>query len=98
MAAGAAMIVCGSSASADGYAAFLAAECARCHLSKPGQSEAAEAAALSGMTAEAFTLAMRGYQTGARENILMRDISRSLDDADLAALAVYFAAQETPRP
>jgi cytochrome c553 len=50
---------------------------------------------LAGQSAEYLTSALTGFQKGTRKSDpgeLMRSVAGRLDDADIAAVAVYFAS------
>ena len=47
---------------------------------------------LAGMPTDQFYAAVRSFRSGERTHPVMTSFSRSLTDADVAALAAYFAA------
>jgi cytochrome c553 len=61
--------------------------CRNCHT-----PQGAVAPDLAGMPADQFLAAVRSFRAGERTHPVMMSFSRSLSDADVAALAAYFAA------
>ena len=91
MIAGGAALDAGCAAAADApYGAYLAAECAACH-----RRDAAHGAIppLHVLTYDRLVAALKAYRDGTRANAVMQSVARSLGDAEIEALAAYFARQ-----
>lgn len=71
--------------------AMLAAPCAGCH-GPNGNSEGA-APSIAGTAAEDMVAAMNDFKAGKRSPTIMNRIAKGYNDADIKALAKYFAAQ-----
>jgi cytochrome c len=71
------------------YGEYLASECVSCH-----RMAATDAAipAIVGLPAQDFVNSLRDYRTGRRSNPVMQNVARSLDNAQIEALAAYFAS------
>lgn len=73
-----------------------AVTCVACH----GESGAAPIMpsypVLAGQHATYLEHSLHAYKTGERKNAIMSGIVAGLSDADMRALALYFAAQEGP--
>ena len=74
----------------------LAEPCAACH-GVDGNASGAEMPTLAGQDARYFVKAMQAYQAGKRHHEQMFDAVEALDEADLANLAAFYAAQEPVR-
>jgi cytochrome subunit of sulfide dehydrogenase len=74
--------------------ASMASACAMCH--GPGGVPAAgsTAAQLAGRPADATIAAMKAFRDGSREATIMHQIARGYSDAEVAAIAAYFAARK----
>lgn len=72
------------------YGAYLAQECRSCHQL---HEEPAGIPAIAGLPTDYFISALKAYKDGERDHATMRTIARSLDDEQIAALAVYYADQ-----
>ncbi len=70
------------------YGEHLAQECTTCHR-KDGSEKNAGIPPIVGLDPEYFVDTMKFYQTGARTNPAMVSVARSLDEAQLKALAAY---------
>ena len=70
----------------------LAANCAACH-GTDGKSAGGSYPGLAGMTKEYFLNQVKAFREGKREATVMHQISKGYTDAEMAALADYFAAQ-----
>jgi cytochrome c553 len=66
--------------------------CVACH-GEQGVSVAPEYPNLAGQSGAAIYKQLDDYRTGSRTNQLMTDISKALDEATLADIAAYYAAQ-----
>jgi cytochrome subunit of sulfide dehydrogenase len=71
----------------------LAANCAGCHGTN-GHSAGGAIAGLAGMNKEYLVTQMKLFKDGKREATLMHQISKGYSDAEVAALADFFAAQK----
>jgi len=77
-----------------------AERCQECH-GPQGQGSLSEPegkfAKLAGQHPDYIVKQVRDFRSGARRNDVMAIMARSIDDADLADIAAYFAAQERMR-
>lgn len=92
----AALIACAGAATAEPLRGdTLAHSCAGCHgtLGAPAVSYIPP---LAGLTVEEFTRAMNAYRDGTRLATMMTRIAPAFSDAEIEAMAEYFAA--LPRP
>lgn len=71
------------------YGEFLASECLACHKAD-GANDGIPS--IVGWPEADFMTALYAYKVEARENPVMQVVARSLGDAEIASLAVYFAA------
>lgn len=69
------------------YGAYLSGECLACH--RPDADAAIPP--IDTLPIPYFKQALNEYRTGQRDHDLMETIARSLGDAEIEALAVYFA-------
>jgi cytochrome c553 len=69
----------------------LASGCAMCHGDEGRPVAGSTVAALAGRRAEDFVAAMNAFKAGKREATVMRQIATAYGDAEIAALAGYFA-------
>jgi cytochrome subunit of sulfide dehydrogenase len=72
----------------------LAATCLACHA--PVQGGAKFAPRLEGMDSTRLATTLRAYRTGEGSRSVMRQLARGYGDAEIQALADWFATQ--PRP
>lgn len=72
------------------YGAYLASECAACHL--PGRDSASGVPAIDGLGRDEMIRALFQYRVGARPNQAMVTVAARLGDEEILALAAYFAA------
>jgi len=70
-----------------------AAVCAGCHMAD-GVSTIPDNPILAGQHASYIVQALHGYRDGTRTNAIMAGMTMSLTDADIEALAHYFAMQQ----
>lgn len=73
--------------------AYLAANCANCHGSK-GISTGAMPG-LAGLKASYISEQMRAFREGKRPATIMHQLSKGYSDAQIDAIASYFASQPT---
>ncbi len=71
----------------------MAATCAACHGTN-GVSVGGALAGLAGLNKDYFVLQMKNFKEGKRDATLMHQISKGYNDAEINALADYFAAQK----
>jgi cytochrome c553 len=71
--------------------------CVACH-GEQGVSRAPEYPNLAGQSGAAIYKQLNDYRTGSRTNQLMTDIAKALDEATLADIAAYYAAQPKRNP
>lgn len=71
----------------------LAANCAACHGTN-GNSVGGAIPGLAGMNKEYFLNQMKAFREGKREATLMHQISKGYTDAEMSAIADFFAAQK----
>ena len=71
--------------------------CVACH-GEQGVSVAPEYPNLAGQSGAAIYKQLHDYRTGSRTNQLMTDIAKALDEATLADVAAYYAAQPKRNP
>ncbi len=76
------------------YGAYLASECRGCH--RPQAAAGATIPDLAGMAEATFLEVMKAYREKRLANPVMQTIAGRFNDDDLAALAAYFARQQTP--
>jgi len=77
---------------ADLDARALAAGCATCH--QPGQTRPP---ALEGVARDELLAKLRGFRDGTRNGTLMPQLAKGYTDAELQAIAAYFAAHAQAR-
>ncbi|MBS0447844.1 MAG: c-type cytochrome [Proteobacteria bacterium] len=91
-----------ATAHADGSAELrlrsLAATCAGCHGTDGRAAADATLPALAGMDAAVLAERMRAFKAGTRPGTVMPQIAKGYSDAQIAALAGYFAARPAARP
>ncbi len=78
----------------------LVKKCADCH-EKDGNSKNSDTPSIAGMSSAFFLESMKGYKTGSRPALKlkdkkedMKDVTNKLSDADVKALAGYFSKQK----
>lgn len=71
----------------------LAATCAICHGTQ-GQPATNAVATLAGLPREHISAQMRAFREGKREATVMHQIARGYSDAEIEAIAAWFAAQK----
>src|SRR6478736_10314880 len=71
--------------------------CVACH-GEQGVSAAPENPHLAGQSGAAIYKQLNDYRTGSRTHQLMTDIAKALDEATLADVAAYYAAQPKRNP
>ena len=74
--------------------ASMAAACAMCHGSGGVPAPGSAVASLAGRPAQSTIDAMKAFKEGKREATIMHQISKGYSDAEIAAIAAYFAARK----
>jgi cytochrome subunit of sulfide dehydrogenase len=69
----------------------LANACSACH-GPDGRSQGA-IPSINHLPAEDFTIALKAFRADARKGTVMNRIAKGLDDAEISAMAAYFAAR-----
>ncbi len=72
----------------------LAANCAACHGTNGRSAAGSAVPGLAGRDAEYFITQMANFKNGTRQATLMHQISKGYTDAEIKAMADYFAAQK----
>ena len=70
----------------------LAATCANCHGTE-GRSVTKEVAALAGLPKDHIVSQMKAFKDGTRPATVMHQLAKGYTDAQIEAIAAYFAAQ-----
>ena len=76
----------------------MAANCAMCHGTHGHPAPGSSVARLAGRSAESTVGAMKAFRDGTREASVMHQIAKGFNDAEIAAMAAYFAAQSKEGP
>ena len=71
----------------------LAANCAACHGTN-GNSAGGAVPGLAGANKDYFVAQMKAFKEGKREATVMHQIAKGYTDAEIAAIADFFAAQK----
>jgi sulfide dehydrogenase cytochrome subunit len=71
----------------------LAATCANCHGTDGRAVDGSAVPGLAGMPAGYLVEQMNAFKSGARQATVMHQLAKGYDDAQIRALAAYFAAQ-----
>jgi len=74
--------------------ASMASACAMCHGSGGVPAPGSIVAPLAGRPAQDTIDAMKAFREGRREATVMHQIARGYSDAEVAAIAAYFAARK----
>jgi cytochrome c553 len=87
-------LVCTAPAFAQDAAKKAKEVCAACHGEDGnGKQEYPEYPKLAGQYSDFLYHALRGYKSGARKNAIMAGMAQPLTDAEMRALAEYYANQ-----
>jgi cytochrome c553 len=73
-----------------------AAVCQGCHGARGEGNAPAHIPRLSGQSAEYLSKQLKDYASGARANPIMQNFAKPLTEAEVGALATYFAATSAP--
>ncbi len=76
------------------YQSALAATCANCHGTNGRAIDGASVPGLAGMPATYMVEQLRAFKAGARPATVMHQIAKGYSDAQIDAVAAYFAAQK----
>jgi cytochrome subunit of sulfide dehydrogenase len=76
------------------YAASLAATCANCHGTEGRAVPGSRVPSLAGLDSAYFVAQLNAFKSGARPATVMQQIGKGFNDAQIEALARYFAAQK----
>jgi cytochrome c553 len=71
----------------------LAASCAICHGTNGRAAPQSTLSGLAGRSSQELVLIMTQFKDGSRANTIMQQLVKSYSDAEIAAIADYFAAQ-----
>ena len=74
--------------------ASMAAACAMCHGSGGVPAPGSAVAPLAGRPAQGTVDALKAFKEGKREATIMHQIAKGYSDAEIAAIAAYFAARK----
>jgi len=74
--------------------ASMATACAMCHGSGGMPAAGATVAPLAGRPAQGTVDAMKAFKEGKRDATIMHQIAKGYSDAEIAAIAAYFAARK----
>ena len=72
----------------------MAVNCAICHGTQGRPAPGSSVARLAGRPAEQIVDAMKAFKGGKREATVMHQIAKGYSDAEIAAMAAWFAAQK----
>lgn len=72
----------------------LAATCANCHGTQGRAVEGASVPGLAGMPAGYLVEQMKAFKAGTRPATVMHQLAKGYNDAQIEAIAGYFAAQK----
>ena len=87
-----AICMSGSAQAGEATARMLADTCAGCH-GTDGGSQGPASPSIAGLDASYFLKSMLEYKSGARQSTIMGRIARGYTDAQLKAMADYFASK-----
>jgi cytochrome subunit of sulfide dehydrogenase len=76
------------------YVKSLAATCANCHGTQGRASEGSAVVSLAGVPKDYIVAQWAAFKSGARPATIMHQISKGYSDAQVAQIALYFAAQK----
>jgi len=75
----------------------IATACAMCHGTQGRAVEGSSVAALAGRPAAETVAQMKAFKEGTRQATIMHQIAKGYSDAEIAAVAAYFAQQTSGR-
>ncbi len=76
---------------------YLAANCANCHGTDGRAASGAGMPGLAGLSATYFVEQMNAFRNGSRQATIMHQIAKGYTDAQIAAMAQFFAAQKADK-
>ncbi|MBV8500531.1 MAG: c-type cytochrome [Paucibacter sp.] len=76
----------------------LAANCAGCHGTEGRAPRYSLVPGLAGMPAAHFIVQMKAFKSGARQGTVMPQLAKGFSEAQILALANYFAAHKGSAP
>jgi len=76
---------------------YLAANCANCHGTDGRSAGGGGMPGLAGLSATYFIEQMNAFRNGSRQATIMHQIAKGYSDAQVAAMAQYFAAQKADK-
>ena len=76
------------------YLKSLAATCANCHGTNGKSVEGSSVGSLAGLDKNYTIAQMKAFRAGTRPATIMHQLSKGYSDAQIEALAGYFAAQK----
>ena len=76
---------------------YLAANCANCHGTDGRAAAGAGMPGLAGLSPAYFVEQMNAFRDGKRQATIMHQISKGYTDAQIAAMAQFFAAQKADK-
>lgn len=76
------------------YLKSLAGNCAACHGTNGKAAEGTSVAGLAGLERDYFIAQMKAFKSGARTGTIMHQLAKGYSDAQIEALAAFFAAQK----
>lgn len=75
------------------YLRSMAAHCAQCHGTDGKPAAGSSLPALAGMKREDLVAQLKAFKAGTRPATIMHQLSKGYSDAQIEAVASYFAAQ-----
>ena len=93
VAAALALVAAAAHAQENPVARSLAATCASCH-GTDGRSVTQEVASLAGLPKEHIVAQMKAFRDGTRPATVMHQLAKGYSDAQIDAMAAWFAAQK----
>ena len=76
---------------------YIAANCANCHGTDGRSAGGGGMPGLAGLSAPYFIEQMNAFRNGSRQATIMHQIAKGYTDAQIAAMAQYFAAQKADK-
>ena len=84
------LCLCGSAGAADVHTRTIAATCMSCH--GPGGKSLGGIPSLAGLDAHRVVQALKDFKSGAKPGTIMKRHASGYTDAEIDALAAYFAS------
>jgi cytochrome subunit of sulfide dehydrogenase len=76
------------------YIASVSATCATCHGTQGKATSGSSVVSLAGLSKDYIVAQMAAFKSGARPATVMHQLSKGYSDAQIAQIAMYFAAQK----